>query len=57
MADEVLLKNFCAKNPRHRQAANHKLKIGAMLYLEASNDIWSINSDLFYMNLEQEISP
>jgi len=34
-----------------------KLKIGAMLYLEASNDIWSINSDLLYMNLEQEISP
>lgn len=34
-----------------------KLKIGAMLYLEASNDIWSINSDLLYMNLEQDISP
>lgn len=34
-----------------------KLKIGAMLYLEVSNDIWSINSDFLYMNLEQEISP
>jgi len=45
------------KNPPQRQAANRKLKIGAMLYLEAPYDIWSINSELLYMNLEQEISP
>ncbi len=34
-----------------------KLKIGAMLNLEASNDKWAINSDLLYMNLEQDLKP
>jgi hypothetical protein len=34
-----------------------KLQMGAMLFLEASNDKWAINSDLLYMNLEQDISP
>lgn len=32
----------------------NKLQIGAMLFLEARNDKWAINSDLIYMNLEQE---
>lgn len=34
-----------------------KLKIGGMLYIEASNDKWAINSDLLFMNLEQDITP
>jgi hypothetical protein len=34
-----------------------RLQFGAMLYLEASNDKWAINSDLLFMNLEQDISP
>lgn len=34
-----------------------KLQFGAMLYLEASNGDWSINSDLLFMNLEEEMSP
>jgi hypothetical protein len=34
-----------------------KLKMGGMLYLEASNDKWAINSDFLYMNLEQDITP
>jgi hypothetical protein len=33
-----------------------KLQIGGMLYLEASNDNWSINSDLLFMNLKQDIT-
>lgn len=34
-----------------------KLKIGAMLNLEAANDKWAINSDVLYMNLEQDLKP
>lgn len=34
-----------------------KLKIGAMLSLEAANDKWAINSDFLYMNLEEFIEP
>ncbi len=33
-----------------------KLQIGGMLYLEASNGNWSINSDLLFMNLKQDIT-
>ena len=33
------------------------LKIGAMLYLEATNDDWSISTDLIYMNLGQDVKP
>jgi hypothetical protein len=35
----------------------NKLKMAAMLYLEASNDKWAITSDLVYMNLNQEVTP
>jgi hypothetical protein len=31
------------------------LQFGAMLYVEASNDTWNFNSDLLYMDLEQDI--
>ena len=34
-----------------------KLKIGAMLYLEAKTDKWAISSDLVYMNLNQDVTP
>ena len=34
-----------------------KLSIGGMLYLEASSGSWSINSDLLFMNLEQDVTP
>ncbi len=34
-----------------------KLKMAAMLYLEASTSKWAITSDLVYMNLNQEVSP
>lgn len=34
-----------------------KLKMGAMLYLEANTDKWAITSDLVYMNLKQEVTP
>ena len=34
-----------------------KLKIGAMLYLEAQTDKWAITSDIVYMNLNQEVTP
>jgi hypothetical protein len=34
-----------------------KLQMGAMLYLEAQTDKWSITSDLVYMNLNQELTP
>ncbi len=34
-----------------------KLHMGAMLYLEARNNQWSINSDLVYMDLQQDITP
>jgi len=34
-----------------------KLKMAAMLYFEARTDKWSINSDLVYMSLNQEVSP
>ena len=34
-----------------------KLKMAAMLYLEAQSDKWAISSDLVYMNLNQEITP
>ncbi|MCO4294493.1 hypothetical protein NF867_16645 [Solitalea sp. MAHUQ-68] len=33
------------------------LKIGAMLYAEASNDKWSISSDLLYMKLGEDVTP
>ncbi|MCI4442224.1 MAG: hypothetical protein JHC39_01855 [Lentimicrobium sp.] len=33
------------------------LKMGAMLYAEASNDKWAIGSDLIYMSLAQGIKP
>lgn len=36
------------------QIFNH-LKMGAMLYLEASNEKWNINSDLLYMDLAQGV--
>ena len=32
-----------------------KLKIGAMLYLEASSDHWAITSDFIYMDLRQDV--
>lgn len=32
-----------------------RLKFGAMLYMEASNGNWSINSDFLYMHLEQNV--
>jgi hypothetical protein len=34
-----------------------KLKVGAMLYLEAHTDKWAITSDFVFMNLNQEITP
>ena len=34
-----------------------KLKMGAMLYLEAKTDKWAITSDLVYMKLNQEVTP
>ena len=34
-----------------------KLKMAAMLYLEAKTGKWAITSDLVYMNLKQEITP
>ncbi len=34
-----------------------KLKMGAMLYLEAQTDKWAITSDLVYMNLKQDVTP
>ncbi len=34
-----------------------KLKMAAMLYLEAKTDKWAITSDLVYMNLEQDVTP
>jgi hypothetical protein len=34
-----------------------KLKMAAMLYLEAKTDKWAITSDLVYMNLNQEVTP
>jgi len=34
-----------------------KLQMGAMVYLEAKTDKWTITSDLVYMNLNQEITP
>ena len=34
-----------------------KLKMAAMLYLEARTDKWAITSDLVYMNLNQEVTP
>jgi hypothetical protein len=33
------------------------LKMGAMLYAEASNDFWAIGSDLIYMELAQGVEP
>ena len=33
------------------------LKMGAMLYFEATNDDWSITSDLIYMKLGQDVVP
>lgn len=33
------------------------LKLGAMVYLEAKTDKWTITSDFVYMNLNQEITP
>jgi hypothetical protein len=34
-----------------------KLKMGAMLYLEAQTDKWAVTSDLVYMNLKQDVTP
>jgi hypothetical protein len=34
-----------------------KLKMAAMLYLEANTDKWAITSDLVYMNLKQDVTP
>ncbi len=34
-----------------------KLKIGAMIYLEAQTDKWAMTSDIVYMNLNQEVTP
>jgi len=34
-----------------------KLQMGAMLYLEAKTEKWSVSSDLVYMNLNQEVTP
>jgi hypothetical protein len=34
-----------------------KLKMGAMLYLEAKTDKWALASDLVYMDLNQEVTP
>ena len=34
-----------------------KLKMAAMIYLEAKTSKWAITSDLVYMNLKQEITP
>jgi len=34
-----------------------KLKMAAMLYLEAGNGKWAITSDLVYMKLNQEVTP
>lgn len=33
----------------------NNLKMGAMLYLEASNEKWNINSDLLYMDIGQDV--
>jgi hypothetical protein len=33
------------------------LKMGTMLYLEATNDDWAITSDLLYMKLGQGVVP
>lgn len=33
------------------------IKMGAMLYLEATNDDWAITSDLIYMKLGQDVVP
>jgi len=33
------------------------LKIGAMLYLEATNDDWAVTSDVLYMKLGQDVTP
>ena len=33
------------------------LKMGAMLYAEASNDKWTIGSDIIYMSLAQGLKP
>lgn len=33
------------------------IKMGAMLYFEATNDNWSISSDLIYMKLGQDVVP
>ncbi len=34
-----------------------KLQVGAMLYLEASNNKWAFSSDVLFMDLEQDIKP
>jgi hypothetical protein len=34
-----------------------KLKMAAMLYVEAKTNKWAITSDLVYMNLNQEVTP
>jgi len=34
-----------------------KLKMGAMVYLEARSNKWAITSDYVFMNLQQEITP
>ncbi len=34
-----------------------KLHMGGMLNLEAANDKWAVNSDLLFMNLEQDAKP
>jgi hypothetical protein len=34
-----------------------KLKMGAMLYFEATNDDWSVTTDFIYMKLGQDVTP
>jgi hypothetical protein len=34
-----------------------KLKMGAMVYVEARHNNWTITSDYVFMNLQQEITP
>jgi hypothetical protein len=33
----------------------NRLQMGAMLYVEAANDKWSVNTDIVYMHLEQNV--
>jgi hypothetical protein len=33
------------------------LKVGAMLYVEGSNNNWAVSSDIIYMDLRQDVTP